>query len=50
MQFLLSLNHHHHWAVLNDVLCKTHAKRSRPTAAIQDSQSIQLELRNRAMI
>ena len=36
--------HNHQWAVLNDVLRvlvrKTHDKRSRPTAAILDSQSV----------
>jgi putative transposase len=35
---------HHHWAVLNDALRtlvrKTYGKRSRPTAAILDSQSV----------
>jgi putative transposase len=36
--------HNHQWAVLNDALRvlvrKTHGKRSRPTAAILDSQSV----------
>jgi putative transposase len=35
---------HHEWAALNDALRtlvrRTHAKRSRPTAAILDSQSV----------